>query len=66
MSIVHRRCAALDVHKESVTACVRTCISEQEQTVDTAQFGTCTEDLERLAEWLKQHDVRIVFNYDFT
>jgi len=60
MSIVHRCCAALDVHKESVTVCVRTGISRREQTLETAKFGTFTEDLEQLAEWLKQRKVRHV------
>ena len=54
MSIVHRCCAALDVHKESVTVCVRTGVSRREHTLETAQFGTFTEDLEKLAEWLQQ------------
>ena len=60
MSIVHRCCAALDVHKQSVTVCVRTGISRREQTLETAKFGTFTEDLEQLAEWLKQRKVRHV------
>jgi transposase len=60
MSIVHRCCAALDVHKESVTVCVRTGVNRREQTLETAKFGTFTEDLEQLAEWLQQRKVRHV------
>ncbi len=60
MSIVHRCCAALDVHKASVTACVRTRLNGREETIETAQFRTFTEDLEQLADWLKQRHVRHV------
>src|SRR3954469_4237149 len=45
------------IEGQSVTASVRTCLNGQEQTVKTAQFGTCTEDRELLAEWLKQRKV---------
>jgi len=48
------------VHKESVTVCVRTGISRRQQTLETAKFGTFTEDLEQLAEWLQQRNVRHV------
>jgi hypothetical protein len=43
-----------------VCVCVRTGISRREQTLETAKFGTFTEDLEKLEEWLKQRKVRPV------
>ncbi len=60
MNIVHRRCAALDVHKKSVTVCVRIRVDRKTEQVETAQFNTYTQDLERLAEWLRQRKVQHV------
>lgn len=47
MDVTYERCAGLDVHKKSVTACV---ITPQGQ--DTKTFGTMTDDLLQLADWL--------------
>lgn len=60
MEVVHARCAGLDVHKKSVVACVLT--SEADGTVAraTRTFGTMTEDLEALAEWLGEQAVSAV------
>lgn len=54
MEVVHARCAGLDVHKKSVVAGVLT--SEADGTVarETRTFGTMTNELEALAEWLAQ------------
>ncbi len=60
MNIVHRRCAALDVHKKSVTVCVRIRVDRKTEQIETAQFNTYTEDLERLAEWLRERKVKHV------
>jgi transposase len=60
MHIVHPRCAALDVHKKSVTVAVRTRVSVRESAVEIAEFRTFTADLERLAEWLKERKVKHV------
>ena len=53
------RCAGLDVHKRSISACIRISEPEEKHTV-TATFRTFTEDLHRLCEWLKEHKVRQV------
>ena len=60
MNIVHLRCAALDVHKKSVTVAVRTRVNGREYSLETAEFRTYTTDLERLAEWLKERKVKHV------
>jgi transposase len=56
MEVLHPRCAGLDVHKETVVACVRLArgrrITRQVQT-----FGTMTRDLLRLLEWLQSEQV---------
>jgi transposase len=52
MDILHRRCAGLDVHKKSVTAAV---ILEDEKGAirrEVRTFGTMTEDLLGLGDWL--------------
>jgi transposase len=57
MELVYQCCAGLDVHKKSVSACIR--IQQGNQTrVETALFGTFTADLERLRDWLQQHGVQ--------
>lgn len=60
MEVVHTRCAGLDVHKKSVVACVLA--SEADGTVArmTRTFGTMTDDLNTLADWLAEHTVSAV------
>jgi transposase len=59
VKIVHRRCAGLDVHKETVVASVRTIRSRRVE-YETETFGTTTSALLRLEEWLRARDVRHV------
>ncbi len=47
MEVVHERCCGLDVHKKTVVACV---ITPKDRQVRT--FGTMTQDLLELGEWL--------------
>jgi transposase len=59
MESVYSRCAGLDVHKKSVSACIR--IQQDNKTIsETAMFGTFTRDLERLRDWLISHKVQQV------
>ena len=60
MKILYRRCAALDVHKKTVCACIRQACGKAEVEVERATFGTYRDDLERLGEWLRQHQVKRV------
>ena len=56
MELLYSRCAGLDVHKKSLSACIR--ISEgNEMRKETATFSTFTADLERLCRWLEEHQV---------
>src|SRR4051812_48595067 len=56
MEVLHPRCAGLDVHKDSVVACVRLAEGGRvERHVET--FATTTLDLERLSAWLAGHGV---------
>jgi len=61
MELVYRRCAGLDVHQKSISACVRIRESgKQEVKIYETTFGTFTRDLERLRQWLKEHRVKQV------
>jgi transposase len=56
MEVLHPRCAGLDVHKDSVVACVRLAEGGRvERHVET--FATTTADLERLSAWLAGYGV---------
>jgi len=50
MEVLYPRCAGLDVHKDTVVACVR-CVN-QPQRRDVRTFGTTTSELFALADWL--------------
>jgi transposase len=53
MQVLYERCAGLDVHKDTVVACVRVIEGGRvQQQVRT--FGTVTNDLVSLGEWLEQ------------
>ncbi len=50
MEVLFPRCAGLDIHKDTVVACVR-CVSRPQQR-EVRTFGTTTRELTALAEWL--------------
>jgi transposase len=59
VELLYGRCAGLDVHKKSVSACIR--ITDGNRTrKETATFRTFTADLERLCKWLEDHQVKQV------
>jgi transposase len=51
MELLHRHCCGLDVHKETVVACLRL-VSDGKVTTEVRTFQTTTADLLRLSEWL--------------
>ena len=55
VEVMYERCCGLDVHKKVIEACVLT-----GQKGERKSFGTTTSDLEKLAEWLKEHQVGVV------
>lgn len=60
MKLLYRCCAGMDVHKSSVSVCVRRRIRGGHFEIEEAVFGTYTQDLERLRQWLKERNVRQV------
>jgi transposase len=53
MEVVHRHCAGLDVHKRSVVACQIVPAAEGGWQQEVRRFGTLTEELLALADWLR-------------
>ena len=51
------RCAGLDVHKKTVTACVRVPGARGVRHQEVRTFGTTTEELLALRDWLTAHAV---------
>lgn len=60
IGIVHPICCGLDVHKESISACVVYSDKGGVDQYDIAQFGTFTDELMRLRSWLLEHDCPVV------
>src|SRR4051812_1275330 len=54
MDVVYERCCGLDVHKKSVVACLLISRSGGEPLRAVRTFGTMTEDLLALADWLTE------------
>jgi len=52
MDRIIERCAGLDVHKDSITACVRVPGEQGEREQHTRSFGTTTRALLELHDWL--------------
>ena len=53
MDVLYPRCAGLDVHKDTIAACVR-CVSSPPHR-ETRSFATTTRELLELSEWLSSH-----------
>jgi transposase len=54
------RCAGLDVHKSSVTACVRILDEDGALHQESREFATTTRGLLLLRDWLASFEVRLV------
>src|ERR671913_660737 len=56
MAILYARCAGLDIHRDTIVACVR--LAEAGGVIRLVEtFATTTAELERLSEWLAGHGV---------
>jgi transposase len=60
MDVVVERCAGLDVHKDTVVACVRTPETGGSREQTTRTFKTMTIDLMGLRDWLVAMGVTLV------
>ena len=57
MDVVFSRCSGLDVHKASVMANARIRHDDGKTEVVKQSFGTTTNELLRLSDWLSKHEV---------
>ena len=60
MALRYRRCAGLDVHRDTVAAGIRTRLAGGQHEELRETFRTFPADLKRLARWLQEHQVRQV------
>ena len=60
MEVVYERCAGLDVHKKSVVACRIEPAEGGGWQKETRRFGTMTDELLQLADWLRAGRVTAV------
>lgn len=60
LSVVHPICCGLDIHKKTIAACLITTNEAGEVTSFIKEFGTFTDDLEKLHNWLLEHECPIV------
>jgi transposase len=56
MKTLHRRCAGLDVHSDSVVACARLTVRSK-TSYEVCRFSTATRDLLQLADWLEARGI---------
>src|SRR5256885_1162274 len=54
MDVVHPKCAGLDVHQQTVVACARV-VNGASVHHEVRTFGTTTQDLLALSDWLTAH-----------
>lgn len=59
MEVIYPRCCGLDIHKESISACVLIKESGKREK-HLARFGTMTSDLLKLGDWLRSWGVKRV------
>jgi len=52
MEVVHPRCCGIDVHKQTVVACLLCSTADGTPSKEVRTYGTMTADLLQLADWL--------------
>ena len=60
LSVVHHHCCGLDIHKDKVSAAL--IMTQEDGTIEENifEFGTFTEDLYRLKEWILERGCHVV------
>ena len=56
MEVIYERCCRIDVHKNMLMACIFTSVRKKE----IRQFGTMTDDILELSQWLKETNCQVV------
>jgi len=60
VTVVNPICCGLDVHKESVTACILFADGRRQEHSIIREFTTFTDDLMQMRDWLQTHDCPVV------
>lgn len=60
VTVLHPVCCGLDVHKKSISACLIVVNAGAQEEMLLEVFGTLTDELTRLREWLIEHECPIV------
>lgn len=60
MERIAKRCCGLDVHKKSVTACIRVAKSKDDVHQQIRQFPSTTRGLLELRDWLASFEIKLV------
>lgn len=60
LSVIHPICCGLDVHKKKISACLVTTDSAGNEEYEIREFGTFTDELIELREWLLDSNCPIV------
>ena len=60
LSVVHPICCGLDVHKKEIVATLLFNDAQGKEVARTRTFGTFTDDLESLRDWLLKHKCPVV------
>ena len=58
--VVHSRCCGVDVHKDSIAACMRWIDDNGNVAKESRKFGTTTQEINAFADWLRSRDIRLV------
>jgi len=56
IEVVHSVCCGLDVHKDSISACLIFFDDHGRERIEVQAFGTLTGDIMRLRDWLLDHE----------
>lgn len=59
MEEIYERCCGLDVHRDSITACIMIGYGQQKRKI-IKTFLTFTKDIQELANWLKSFEIKHV------
>src|SRR5437667_205560 len=57
MEVVHERCCGLDIHKKLIVACAIVPGSSGQARKQVRTFGTMSDDLQQLSDWLTEQGV---------
>ena len=60
IQIVHPVCCGLDVHKKKISACLITVDKNGKEQYEIKEFGTFTDDLVKMKNWLLDNECPVL------